>query len=654
MNEQGDPLALLKLPSAIDGAREHGGLVANGVPLPRLPPLRLIIAGPAGAGKTTLARAILGDSVDTARVGELRGPTGSVVEYRPALHGDARRSRPEVSGGLLVVDVPSRNLAEWGMVVVDTPGVDAGAPDSFAVAREVARAACTAVLYVVPDRGCGEADVRALERLRSVPTVLIHNLRMLDVSAHSPPIIGLPTPTLAAPAALPLALSRLAGRGREWDCLREAIAVLWQLAMPEDHLINLLRITVEQQRRLRDNYAARLDAILVGRHSRVRAEQLQMTADLVHHRRQGALLEPLDDLLSGVAHLVLDLPAPGDARQSLGSRAREALNAYNVETVTRRSWSGSDALAAAASSGSAEDTIGSSLRQHREALGSFVAGIAEDDPLQLTMEEADLLRLLSDEIKSERFEIVVVGQFSAGKSSLINALLGVAPGVDLLPTKLEPTTTTVNHLMYGPEVTATVEWAESLDQMVLIETDTNHGQPCYRVHVEELRALSDWLDRGEVKLADCELLLSSGRTVPGLEAVQGLSRLTDAARIASASPRSFLYDDDKRGIGDDRTVPDCEFPYNVDIRRFAAAPREVPQTDSLTETIDIISKSPSIALRVSRLVIQHPNELLRHVTLVDTPGTDAPMPGHRIKTREAVVDDRDRAVIYCFDGDKPG
>jgi len=78
----------------------------------------------------------------------------------------------------------------------------------------------------------------------------------------------------------------------------------------------------------------------------------------------------------------------------------------------------------------------------RDALGSLVAAIeplepAEDDIGALKQADADL---------EELFLLVVVGEFNAGKSAFINALLGQA----VLPEGVTPTTATINVLRYGP------------------------------------------------------------------------------------------------------------------------------------------------------------------------------------------------------------
>src|SRR5712691_6263874 len=59
---------------------------------------------------------------------------------------------------------------------------------------------------------------------------------------------------------------------------------------------------------------------------------------------------------------------------------------------------------------------------------------------------------LADKLATEQFNLVVLGQFKRGKSTLINALLGV----DLLPTAVVPLTSTVTIIQYGPQPHAVV------------------------------------------------------------------------------------------------------------------------------------------------------------------------------------------------------
>src|ERR1035438_3704627 len=52
------------------------------------------------------------------------------------------------------------------------------------------------------------------------------------------------------------------------------------------------------------------------------------------------------------------------------------------------------------------------------------------------------------DLSDETFRIVVVGEFSRGKSTLINALLGAR----VLPTGAQPVTTILNHIRFGDQL----------------------------------------------------------------------------------------------------------------------------------------------------------------------------------------------------------
>jgi GTPase SAR1 family protein len=74
----------------------------------------------------------------------------------------------------------------------------------------------------------------------------------------------------------------------------------------------------------------------------------------------------------------------------------------------------------------------------------LLAGIADELSAHSIAEEVE--RTLSD-LKEETFRFVVVGEFSRGKSTFINALLGNR----LLPSSVEPTTAVLTRIRNGPE-----------------------------------------------------------------------------------------------------------------------------------------------------------------------------------------------------------
>src|SRR5579863_2908842 len=66
------------------------------------------------------------------------------------------------------------------------------------------------------------------------------------------------------------------------------------------------------------------------------------------------------------------------------------------------------------------------------------------------------LRDLSACLAEDRFNLVVMGRFNRGKSSLMNAILGT----DRLPTGLVPLTSVITRVIYGSAERARVEFRD--------------------------------------------------------------------------------------------------------------------------------------------------------------------------------------------------
>lgn len=82
----------------------------------------------------------------------------------------------------------------------------------------------------------------------------------------------------------------------------------------------------------------------------------------------------------------------------------------------------------------------------REEMNSLVATTQElSAELEISKETSQRIERVANIINNEIFRIIVVGGFSRGKSSLINALLGEK----LLPAKLTPTTALLTFIRYG-------------------------------------------------------------------------------------------------------------------------------------------------------------------------------------------------------------
>src|SRR5688500_7150631 len=88
----------------------------------------------------------------------------------------------------------------------------------------------------------------------------------------------------------------------------------------------------------------------------------------------------------------------------------------------------------------------------REIIQRFqqLADLAES--VGMTTLSRDIKTTRIPKLESERFHLVVLGEFNHGKSTFVNALLGA----DLLPVGITPTTASINHVVYSPQPTARV------------------------------------------------------------------------------------------------------------------------------------------------------------------------------------------------------
>ena len=85
------------------------------------------------------------------------------------------------------------------------------------------------------------------------------------------------------------------------------------------------------------------------------------------------------------------------------------------------------------------------FQEQKKRLGSMLSDSA-DVISELNMTSAsENLNKLSDKVNNDTFKIQVVGTFSNGKSSVINALLGE----NVLPAYALPTTAVINEVKYG-------------------------------------------------------------------------------------------------------------------------------------------------------------------------------------------------------------
>jgi len=125
----------------------------------------------------------------------------------------------------------------------------------------------------------------------------------------------------------------------------------------------------------------------------------------------------------------------------------------------------------------------------KESLAHTLAGLARLAETRLDDAVAGAATTLGKKLADERFNVVVVGEFKRGKTTLINALLGE----DVLPTGVVPLTSIVTVLAWGTEPRAEVTFAdgrvEQVDVGELGAFVTERGNPGNRLGVERALVL---------------------------------------------------------------------------------------------------------------------------------------------------------------------
>lgn len=97
--------------------------------------------------------------------------------------------------------------------------------------------------------------------------------------------------------------------------------------------------------------------------------------------------------------------------------------------------------------------------------------------------EQDKLQALRDRLAEGRFHLAVVGQFKRGKSTLVNALLGVP----LIPTGVVPLTAVPTQLSYGPSLELTIRFADRHPERRIVPRDVAEGAERLADYVTETR-----------------------------------------------------------------------------------------------------------------------------------------------------------------------
>lgn len=85
-------------------------------------------------------------------------------------------------------------------------------------------------------------------------------------------------------------------------------------------------------------------------------------------------------------------------------------------------------------------------------------------------DQIQVLREMESKLSTDAFNVLVVGEFSSGKSTLINGILGKP----LLPTHVSPTTATINIIQYGEKEEAQVVFRDAERKFVPVTELVNY------------------------------------------------------------------------------------------------------------------------------------------------------------------------------------
>src|SRR5262245_55256537 len=188
------------------------------------------------------------------------------------------------------------------------------------------------------------------------------------------------------------------------------------------------------------------------------------------------------------------------------------------------------------------------LEHHKQAKREIIARLSQlaelADSVGMVTLARDIRTTRIPKLESERFHLVVLGEFNHGKSTFVNALLGS----DILPTGITPTTASINHVVWGQQPTArvvlTTGESKHLDPSQLKEWVTVAGGHASEVAYVELGYPSEML-KNNVVLVDTPGVndLNEQRAevtygyVPRADAVVFL---LDAGQALKDSEREFL------------------------------------------------------------------------------------------------------------------
>ena len=619
-----DPTLILDVPAAIRETVACSRDAGRPLQLRRPAPFPVAVIGPPGSGKTTILR---------------------------ALHGG---------------QVPRDGLmSEWNARLVEYPALERAA-DLRGVSYAGLWRDQVGVLYVLPSRGLNDEDEQALEILRARNVIALENIRDSELHPARASLVLLERPEIGCPFTVPIAplmaqYSATAMPQAERRLLRHCVAFLRNATLPDGYVPALHEQAMTAREAMRADIEDQWRQVLVLARSPAhisRIDGVRLLLDLLEDCRVSAAFDARLTELIGL----LERGGSASSARLLREQAQAAADRYNIEAGHRpapaaaRLTSGAGHSLDHGAEGGATD-FGARYVQERQQLLGFLGNVlAQRSQLRLINEEQQSIERLVLKVDEDNIDIALLGRFSSGKSSVINALLG-APIDDrnpaLLPTDVRPETSTVNRVCYSANGEVAIEWLARAE--VTFATQTSEpGQ--LRLHGDEIRSFQTWLASGQV--ADEHVTFTPLPDSFGDYDRSHLPREADQRTAFDAVWQDLGFPDGPRFVyagnhTDNPKLPDPWFPASATIDPLPEAGTSLRAGAQRAEVFAAVKKDASLALLIDRLNIGFDHRLLRHASFIDTPGTDAPIPHHR-RVAQDIVRQQNCPVIYCFLGDRPG
>lgn len=253
------------------------------------------------------------------------------------------------------------------------------------------------------------------------------------------------------------------------------------------------------------------------------------------------------------------------------------------------------------------------IKEISASLLNLIFNLKKREQIQGFINQSQLTELY-DQIKENRFSVVLTGGFSTGKSTFLNAILKE----EILPTADGPSTSSVFTITYGHRKTATVR--KPL-QVILHFYDILGDKAVLRR--EEISTLQRWLSKPDTDIAYLEAWSDSGfRRVKEPEIA---NRVDSIKELFAAG--AFLKSSNGSKIQAFKPIPAKR------IKRHGLLPKVRVTFNYPEEQVFDLSKPPDVAgfkkaigpdntLRIDLVKIEHPCELLIAYDFIDTPGLD--------------------------------